>query len=160
MINLEKLGSDTAKNGFKNEDDVIERFNNWKNDTIAQDWLKSMSYNIDDIKDVVASKIKGSFKYDVQVQINIEIVLKKLFDVQNLQVKLVSTPVGFNQIDKRWVDKYVELWDIPSDVEKILKHFTGEIPPYVLNPIDERMMFMNEFNESEKSLLINFIRDN
>ena len=27
-----KLGSETAKNGFKNEDDIVEKFNDWKND--------------------------------------------------------------------------------------------------------------------------------
>ena len=53
-----------------------------------------------------------------------EIKLKELVDIQNLQVKLVSNPQGFNQIDKRWIRNYKELWDIPNDVEKLLKHFT------------------------------------
>ncbi len=29
MKNLVKIGSETAKNGFKNEDYVIAKFNNW-----------------------------------------------------------------------------------------------------------------------------------
>jgi len=28
-------GSETAKGGFRNEDDVIDKFNNWKNEKIA-----------------------------------------------------------------------------------------------------------------------------
>jgi hypothetical protein len=116
MDDLVKLGSDTAKGGFKNEDNVIERFNNWENDELAQGWLVAMNYVIDEIEYVRAEKIKGSYKADVQVQVSIEIKLKKLIDTQNLQVKLVSNPQGFNQIDKRWVDKYVELWNIPQDI--------------------------------------------
>ena len=97
MDNLVKKGSKTAKDGFKNEDEVINRFNNWKNDSLARDWLKEMNYDLNQIEYVKAFKIKGSFKADIQVQINIEIKLKKLFDVQNLQVKLASNFVGFNK---------------------------------------------------------------
>ena len=39
MKDLVQLGSKTAKDGFKNEDDVINKFNNWKDDVVAQDWL-------------------------------------------------------------------------------------------------------------------------
>ena len=77
MIDRVEKGSITAKNGFSTEDDVVDRFNNWRNDCIAQDWLKVMGYGIDDIECVKAEKIKGSFKSDVQVQVHIEIMLKK-----------------------------------------------------------------------------------
>jgi hypothetical protein len=160
MDNLVKKGSKTAKDGFKNEDEVINRFNNWKNDSLARDWLKEMNYDLNQIEYVKAFKIKGSFKADIQVQINIEIKLKKLFDVQNLQVKLASNFVGFNQIDKRWVDKYVELWNISSEVATILKYFTGELMPYVENSKDARRMFMNEFTEYEQGIVIDFIKAN
>ncbi len=160
MNDLVKKGSQTAKDGFKNENDVIDKFNNWQNDDFAKDWLKSMNYNLHEIEYVKASKITGSFKADIQVQINVEIKLRKLLDVQNLQVKLVSNPAGFNQIDKRWVDKYVELWNIPNEITKILKHFTGELPPYLSNPQDARRMFMNEFTESEQRLVGDFIKAN
>ncbi len=158
MKDLVAIGSKTAKDGFKNENDVVDIFNNWKNNPLAQEWLKAMNYNLDEIESVVASKIKGSYKADLQVQINIEIKLKKLLDVQNLQVKLVSNPSGFNQIDKRWVDKYSQMWDIPQEIIKILKHFTGEIEPYTKNPRDERRMFMDEFSVKEQELLIEFLK--
>jgi hypothetical protein len=160
MNDLIKRGSKTAKDGFKNENDVVDKFNNWQNDDLAKEWLKSMNYNLNEIEYVKASKVKGSFKADIQVQINVEIKLKKLLDVQNLQVKLVSNPAGFNQIDKRWVDKYVELWNIPNEIIKILKHFTGELLPYVKNPKDERRMFMNEFTNDEQKLVVDFIKAN
>ena len=36
--------------------------------------------------------------------------IKYLTDIQTLQVKLVSNKSGFNQIDKRWVEAYQDLW--------------------------------------------------
>ncbi|MCC8277924.1 hypothetical protein LNU06_04030 [Campylobacter sp. VicNov18] len=65
-----ELGSNTAKNGFKNENLVVNTFNNWQNDSLAQSWLKAMNYNIKDIQNVKAQKIKGGYKADVQVKIN------------------------------------------------------------------------------------------
>lgn len=154
------LGSKTAKGGFTNEQDVIDRFNNWKTDKVAQEWLAKMNYKIDDIEFVKASKVRGQYKADIQVRITILIKLKSQEDLQNLQVKLVSNSQGFNQIDKRWVDKYVELWNIPSDIIKILKLFTGEIAPTKNNLRDHRRMFLDEMSESDQNKLINFIKEN
>ncbi len=154
------LGSKTAKDGFTNEQDVIDRFNNWKTDKLAQEWLAEMSYKIDDVEFVKASKVRGQYKADIQVRITILIKLKSQEDLQNLQVKLVSNPQGFNQIDKRWVDKYVELWNIPQDVVKILKLFTGEIAPTKNDLRDPRRMFLDEMSEADQNKLINFIKEN
>ncbi|MCR4334528.1 MAG: type II restriction endonuclease [Patescibacteria group bacterium] len=156
------LGSKTAKAGFKNEQDVIDRFNNWKNDKIAQDWLTEMNYKVDDIEFVKALKVRGSYKADVQVRITIVIKLKSQEDLQNLQVKLVSNlEGGFNQIDKRWTDKYAELWNIPKDVIKILKLFTGEISPEKKKKLkDLRRMSFLEMNEIDQGKIINFFNEN
>lgn len=161
--NLEQmiaLGSKTAKGGFNNEQDVIDRFNNWKSDKVAQEWLTEMNYNIDDIEFVKASKVRGQYKADIQVRITIVIKLKSQEDLQNLQIKLVSNPQGFNQIDKRWVDKYVELWDIPQDITRILKLFTGEIAPTRGGLKDERRMLLSEMSESDQNQLIKFLNQN
>ncbi|NRA74191.1 MAG: type II restriction endonuclease [Rickettsiales bacterium] len=160
MKDLIKLGSRTAKDGFRNERDVINRFNNWQADDLAKSWLIAMNYNLSDIEYVKAVKVKGSYKSDVQVQINVEVKLKKLLDIQNLQVKLVSNPRGFNQIDKRWVSKYSVLWTIPERVVKILKCFTGEIKPYIKNVKDKRRMFMDEFPVKDQQLVLNFVKEN
>ena len=157
---LVKLGSATAKGGFKNEKDVIDKFNNWQKDKTAQHWLEAMNYNIDDIEYVKASKIMGSYKTDVQVRIQITIKLKSQSDIQNLQVKLVSNPQGFNQIDKRWVDKYVEMWEIPADITKILKIFTGEIVPTKLGLKDKRRMFLSEMSEGDQKKIIDYFTKN
>lgn len=163
MIDKEVLinrGSVTAKNGFKNEDFTVFEFMNWKESELAQLWLKAMQYDVKDIKSVKATKVKGSYKADIQVEIKIEIKIKSLTDIQNLQVKLVSNPKGFNQIDKRWLRSYHELWNIPDDVYTLLQHFTGEKRPKIANPRDERRMFADEFSKSEQQLLLKFLEDN
>ncbi|EAH6289453.1 type II restriction endonuclease [Campylobacter coli] len=159
-MNKVELGSNTAKNGFKNENFVVNTFNNWQNDTLAQSWLKAMNYNINDIQNVKAQKIKGSFKADVQVVILVQIKLQNLQDVQNIQVKLVSNPQGFNQVDKRWLKNYNELWNFPSELLEILQYFTGEKSPKIKNPKDKRRMFLTEFTKEEQDQVINFFIKN
>jgi len=157
---LIKLGSETAKGGFRNEKDVIARFNNWTKDEVAQKWLKAMGYKISDIEYVKASKVRGQYKADIQVRVRIIIKLKSQEDLQNLQVKLVSNPQGFNQIDKRWVDKYVELWDIPEDITKILKLFTGEIKPTKKGLKDKRRMLLSEMDKNDQDKIVSFFKNN
>lgn len=156
-MNLKKKGSLTARNGFKNEDDIKKKFNNWEKDLDAQKWLTIMEYSINEIKSVEAVKISG-FKTDVQIQVKINLI--KEIDTQNLQIKLVSNPKGFNQIDKRWLDKYSELWKIPKDILDILKKYTGEYKPVITNPRDNRRMFMNEFSKKEQNSVIDWIEKN
>jgi len=151
------LGSQTAKNGFKNEDDIVAKFNDWKKDKDAQDWLAVMKYKLTEIEFVEAVKISG-FKTDVQVQVTIK--LKKALDVENLQVKLVSNPKGFNQIDKRWIDKYTEMWNIPLQIISILKRYTGEEKPTIKKPKDKRRMFANEFSENEQEVILKWLKKN
>ena len=150
-------GSKIARDGFKNEKDVVIKFNNWKTDKDAQEWLKIMGYDLAEIEYVIA-KILHGYKTDVQAQITIK--LKKVIDAQNIQVKLVSNPKGFNQIDKRWIDNYVEMWNMPKDVADLLKYFTGEYEPYKDDVKDERRMFLTELSEEEQSKVINFFEDN
>ncbi len=150
---LVKRGSATAKNGFKNEDDVVKKFNKWQKDDDAKKWLEIMGYKLDEIEKVEAVKITGSHKTDVQVKI--KIYLKNVIAAENISIKLVSNPTGFNQIDKRWIDKYVELWGIPMDITKSLKLFTGEIKPRKKNLKDPRRMFMDEMDKkTQKRSLI------
>ncbi|MBA5249880.1 MAG: type II restriction endonuclease [Gammaproteobacteria bacterium] len=164
MDNKQKLGSKTAKDGFKNELSVIDIFNNWETNDYAKKWLIAMDYHLGDIEHVEAHQISG-YKTDVQVEIKVSIKLKHLTDIQNLQVKLVTNEegarlIGKNQIDKRWVDTYQELWNIPENIVRILKHFTGEFPPYIDNPKDPRRMFINELSDQDSIALFNFLKVN
>jgi hypothetical protein len=97
-LGLIEPGLQTAREGLRNEDDIVKKFNDWKKDKDAQAWLILMKCKLIEIEYMEAVKISG-YKTDVQVQVTIK--LKKAINVENLQVKLVSNPKGFNQIDKR-----------------------------------------------------------
>lgn len=116
-----------------------------------------MEYELNDIEFVKAVVLSG-FKADIQVQVTIK--LKEAIDVENIQVKLVSNPKGFNQIDKRWVDRYVEMWEIPNDIIQLLKEYTGELPPKIDNPKDKRRTFANEFNKEDREQLLLWLQNN
>ena len=159
MDEKQLLGSETAKGGFRNEDEVLEKFNNWKDDEVAQDWLIAMNYVIKEIEFVKAVKIGGNFKTDVQVQVTIK--LKEAIDCENLSVKLVSNPQGFNQIDKREIDKYVEMWKIPEDIETILRLFTGKIEPKNKEGLkDPRRMLLTEMSQKDQDKIVYFFNRN
>lgn len=150
-------GSKIAKDGFNNEKDIANKFINWRNDDEAKSWLKTMGYDLNEIEYVYAEVLHG-YKTDVQVQVTIK--LKKVVEAQNLQIKLVSNNKGFNQIDKRWIKNYKEMWNIPENIVKLLQYFTGEITPYRKDTKDSRRMFMNEFTAEEQSQIIKFFEEN
>ena len=159
MNEKQLLGSETAKGGFRNEDEVIEKFNNWETDEVAQDWLIAMNYVIKEIEFVKAVKIGGNFKTYVQVQVTIK--LKEAIDCENLSIKLVSNPQGFNQIDKREIDKYVAMWNIPKDIEIILKLFIGKIEPKSKENLkDARRMLLTEMSQEDQDKIIAFFNTN
>lgn len=156
-----KWGSETAKGGFRTEDDIVLKFNDWQKDEDAQKWLGIMGYPLKEIEKVVAVKVPMGYKADVQVQITI--YMKKAIAAENLSVKLVSITQGYNQVDKRWVDSYVELWEIPADVTEALKLFTGEIlPPAEMRGQvrDKRRMFLNEMPQDVQEKVIAFFEKN
>lgn len=150
-------GSQTAKNGFRNEHDIADKFNNWETDKEAKKWLEIMNYKLGEIEYVKAEVIHG-FKADINCKVQIK--LKTALDIENIQVKLVSNKNGFNQIDKRWLKSYNELWKIPEDVYKLLQYFTGEIPPYKSGTRDSRRMFLDEMTVEERNTILKWFDDN
>lgn len=156
MRNLIELGSQTAKNGFKNEHDIAERFNHWQNSLQAQQWLAIMGYDLSHIESVKAFVLHG-FKADINVQIFV--FQKQSVDIRNIQVKLVSNKKGFNQIDKRWVKTYQQLWQFDETILQLLQYLTGEIPPYKTGR-NKKRMFIDEFVADEQALLLDWLTHN
>ncbi len=174
-----KLGSKTAKGGFKNEENIANKFLNYQNDLDAKEWLKIMGYDYKKIKSISAMQIPVSLskkraldfgisedgfeitksfkKADIQIKLEIEI--DSITYIENISAKKANKSAGFNQVDKRAVDKYVQLWNIPQNIAKTLKYFTGEIKPYKKSK-DERRMFLDEFEPEKIYELINFIDKN
>ena len=144
------LGSETAKNGFKNEDEIRDKFIAWKTDADARAWLATMGYKPDEIVSVSAVKPSGQ-KSDVDVTVE----TKSGKHTDGISIKLVSSPHGFNQIDKRWLAHYVRMWSVPPDVEAALKLFCGETPPNKTGRSKERM-FLDELSTDQQKAVIDF----
>ena len=149
-----ELGSTTAKNGFKNEDEIRDKFNNWKTDEDARGWLVAMSYKLSEINSLLATKPHGE-KADVEVKIKTKTGEK----TEGISIKLVSSPNGFNQIDKRWLSHYVKMWKIPADVETALNLFVGESPPNKSSRATNRM-YLNELDATSQKAVIDFFTAN
>ncbi|MGL6021873.1 MAG: hypothetical protein ACRC0A_02030 [Chitinophagaceae bacterium] len=58
-MNLIEKGSQTAIDGFRNENDIVKKFNEWKKDKDTQTWLILMNYKLSEIEGVTAVKISG-----------------------------------------------------------------------------------------------------
>jgi hypothetical protein len=149
-----ELGSRTAKNGFRNETEIAAKFNNWRTDEDAKRWLASMNYNLAEIGTVTASKPHGE-KADVEVRIKNTSGEK----VEGISIKLVSSPNGYNQIDKRWLSQYATMWKMPPEVESALKYFVGEVVPFKTGR-DPKRMYLNELNAATQKAVIDFFAAN
>jgi len=148
------LGSNTAKNGFKNEDEIRDKFNNWKTDGDARTWLSAMNYKVADIESVLAAKPHGE-KADVEVKVKTKSGAK----TEGISIKLVSSPTGFNQIDKRWLATYAKMWKMPADVQAALKFFVGETPP-LEGSRDIKRMYLNELDPAVQKAVVEFFTAN
>lgn len=149
-----KLGSETAKNGFKNEDEIRDKFNNWKADDDAKVWLGAMGYKLTEIEGVTATKPHGE-KADVEIVVKTKAGERK----EGISIKLVSSENGFNQIDKRWLSHYAKMWKMPADVEAALKLFVGETPP-IKPSKDPKRMYLNELDPAAQKAVIDFFTAN
>ena len=149
-----ELGSKTAKDGFRNEDEIRDKFNNWQADTDAQAWLAAMNYELEEIDQVAASKPHGE-KADVEVTVT----TKSGENVERISIKLVSSPNGFNQIDKRWLATYARMWSMPPEVVEALKLYVGETPPHDSSR-DRRRMYLDELNPDAQQAVIDFFTAN
>ncbi len=169
VTDLVRIGSETAKGGFANEREVAEKFENWKKDKESQKWLKIMGYKLNEIEKVKTVILHG---YKADIQVKVIITLKKAISVQNLSIKKANSDADYNQIDKRWVEKYKEMWNIPDNIIVLLKIFCGETSPEKLLTEgkitkqkygilrDKRRFFMDEFEDEHKKALIYFFNKN
>ncbi len=149
------LGSQTAKAGFKNEDEIRDKFNNWRTDEDARRWLAAMGYDVSKVESVAAAKPHGE-KADVEVRIKVTNLAEK---VEGISIKLVSSPNGFNQIDKRWLATYARMWKMSDAVRNALKFFVGEAPPTKAGR-DPKRMYLNELDTDSQKAVLDFFTTN
>lgn len=168
MVDLVELGSATAKSGFQNEREMCKKFENWKEDLEAVNWLKVMGHDPTEITHVSTKNLPPGYKADIQIIIN------KGFKIytENLSLKRTKEGANFNQIDKRWVDSYKEMWGLNKKITTALKMFTGEIRPQSLLDSgiisknlfdalkDKRRFFLNEMTGDLREEIFNFFKNN
>jgi hypothetical protein len=150
-----QLGSRTAKGGFRNEEDICDAFNRWQADDDARAWLAILHGRLDGIEAVAASIPRGEkAKTDVEVRVTAGGRETRY----GISIKLVSTKRGFNQIDKRWLDSYARMWDMPEDVHTAMKLFVGEVPPNGPSRRDDRM-FLTELPPETQKRVVDFFEE-
>lgn len=178
-----EIGSRTAKGGFYIEKEVAELFNDWKNNSIAQEWLRTMGYDLSKIENILAIQIpvkisksdlllyKLNSEYDytelqkykkADVQVQLYIKLNNILRIENISVKKANKSANFNQIDKRPVKIYQEMWNFDNDIARLLKLFTGEIIDknnYNYSKSSKRL-FLYDFSSYEQKNIINFFDKN
>ena len=181
------IGSLTAKGGFANERNICEKFLNWKSDKDSQDWLKQMGYKIENIRHLKAEviptsisikqasyfgiskeKFHDSIKYKkADLQINVVIEIDSVIYTENISLKKANINSDYNQVDKRRVKTYQELWGFDDNISKWLKLFTGEyLPKDYKNQINyeklkkSNRIFFNEIPDIELKKIIEFFTKN
>lgn len=116
-------GSRTAKGGFEIEAIVAETFEEWRSSPDAEDWLTVMSYDPQNIESVSASTPRGTGKADVILKIKKED--ESGYFEERISVKKTKNS-SYNQVSKRTVDDYAEMFDFSELTVKGLKKYCGE----------------------------------
>ncbi|MGC8844622.1 MAG: type II restriction endonuclease [Candidatus Hydrogenedens sp.] len=151
-----------------------------------------MGYNLDKIKSVKAIQIptkikKGNFnkfcikedeyeefvkykKADAQIKICIKV--GDIIKIENLSLKKANQDADYNQIDKRTVNNYQEMWGFSDEISYWLKLFTGELSPKkemkqgnlkelkTISFRDARRLFLDEIPPKAQNKIINFFKKN
>lgn len=189
-MNKIKLGSKTAKGGFANEKAICKKFNNWLADNEAKEWLEIMGYSIDKLNSVTALQVPTRIKKEelkkfnitendynefvkfkkADAQIKIIIKIGSILKIENLSLKKVTIKKnklnsGFNQVDKRWVDAYQQIWHFDNEIVRGLKLFTGEIEPPMeitseIKLRDKRRVYLDELSVHLRDKIVNFFKNN
>lgn len=187
MNNNKEIGSKTAKGGFANEKSICNKFNSWKCDLEAQEWLKIMGYNIDKLSSVTAIHVpirikkndlikfaidekeyEGLIKFKkADAQLRIIIKIGNILKIENLSFKKANSNADYNQIDKRTVDAYQEIWRFDDETALWLKLFTGELNPKSYARLigkkmlrDKRRLFIDEMPKEIQDKIIDFFKRN
>jgi len=177
------IGSQTAKGGFANEHDIVKKFNQFKTDNEAQLWLRMMGYDVNQIRKVTAIQIPTRLnqtrvenlgislkhfnftqkfkKADIQVQLII--IINDIIYRENISLKKANETANFNQIDKRSVDTYQDMWQFDDKIARTLKQFTGVIKPNETEKeklSDKRRWYLNELPTTDIDRLLEFFNNN
>lgn len=186
-MNKQEIGSMTAKDGFINETNICKKFMNYKNDNDAKIWLSIMGYNPQKIQTLSALQIPVRINSDkaislgvspekygetikfkkADIQVRVEIVIDDILHIENISLKKANKSAGFNQVDKRPVLTYQQMWGFDDDIAKWLRLFTGDILPKQIlsksklnNIKNNKRLFLTEIPNDKLENIINFFQKN
>ncbi len=104
-------------------------------------------------------------KADAQIRIIIKI--GNILKIENLSLKKANSDADYNQIDKRTVDDYQEMWKFDDKTAFWLKLFTGELDPKkysrktgIKKFRDKRRLFLDEIPVEIQKKIIEFFQKN
>jgi hypothetical protein len=121
-----KSGSHIARQGFQNEKDMIEIFNQWRTDPDGQRLLEIMGYDVPTLVAVKAGKFPRSrSKPDIQV----EVEGPTGTDFHRVSCKRVEKTANYNHLGRKSISKYQDQWGFSDSVKSSLQVFTGEYTP-------------------------------
>ena len=185
-----EFGSKTAKGGFANEKTICNKFNNWNDDEDAKSWLKIMGYELNKIDYIEAIQIPTRIgknnvknldlvrknmknwcisKTDVQIQIRLIICVNNILKVENISIKKANSDADYNQVDKRWVNSYQDMWHFDDEIALALKLFTGEVSPSSYQEMlkinisklrEHRRVFLTELKDEVIQKILLFFTEN
>lgn len=177
----QEVGSYTAKGGFENEHDIVQKFLDYKTDDEAKTWLQIMGYDYRQIQKLVAKQIPprintqtamelGVTRDNIEetttfkkadIQVRLEIIIEEIMYIENISLKKADIGAGYNQVDKRPVNQYKRFWSIPDSICQTLKYYTGELKPMPCENLrDSRRMFLDELDSSKVAELLKFFDEN
>lgn len=186
-MNKREIGSLTAKGGFINETDICNKFINHRSDQEAQAWLSIMGYVPQKIQKLSAIQIPvkinlekaislgvSQAKYDetikfkkADIQVRVEIIIDDILHIENISLKKANKSAGFNQVDKRPVLTYKNIWNFDKNIATWLRLFTGDILPKeflsqeeLKNIRDERRLFLTEIPADKLQDIIQYFHNN
>jgi len=123
-------------------------------------------------KDVEQLGLKESYEElmkfkKADAQLRIVITIGKIVKIENLSLKKANSDADYNQVDKRWVGTYQEIWKFDDEIAFGLRLFTGEIKPSSYPELirnkklrDKRRLFLDELPENLKNKILKFFKEN
>ena len=109
-----RIGSSTAKGGFKNEKHICEKFNNWITDLDVKEWLKIMNYNFKSLKSLEAYQIptilkKSDFeKYNISQDEFKKFIRFKKADAQLKLIIKIGNIIKFEYLSLKKANKVAD----------------------------------------------------
>jgi len=120
-----EIGSRTAKKGFRNEDVIIKKFSNWREDTHSKDWLyyicKSKGFEFSNLESIEIKKIGGKNKADLYLKL-----IFVQFESINIGISLkIQNVMGYNHIHRENADDFARRFNFSKNATIALLKYCG-----------------------------------